>query len=184
MAIIKRSPNSRLGTKYRNKAYGLVSSILDDTNHFNQFLRNANRNYVILNNKKHFRGFATVTNWKNIVQVELIGTNTKRRPNTGKGWGSLLMNAIKNNAKKKGVTRVKVHDPVSGARGFYRKLGYNTASNTFGGTRTMKRRVSPPSPQSRLRLSPIKESPTKAKSSPRRSPQSPLSASARGSPSK
>ena len=183
MAIIKRSPNSRLGTKYRNKAYGLVSSILDDNNHFNQFLENANRNYVILD-KKNFRGFATVTNWKNIVQVELIGTNTKQRPKTGKGWGSLLMNAIKNNARKKGMKRVKVHDPVSGARGFYRKLGYNTASNTFGGTHTMKRRVSPPSPQSRLRLSPIKESPTRVKSSPRRSPRSPRSASARGSPSK
>lgn len=184
MAIIKRGPSSRLQSRWRSKAFGLVSRIINgNPATFNYYLTTANREYVILNNRKKFRGFAVVKNFPNKVQLELIGTNTRpnKRPPTGqKGWGSQLMNAIRKNA---GRRNVRVHDPVSGARGFYKHLGYNTASNTSGGTSTMRRKASP-NIMSKRKLSPIRESPSpkRAKSSPRRSPRSPRSASARRSP--
>jgi len=178
MAIIKRGPKARLQSRWRSKAFGLVSRILgENPSTFNYYLTNANREYVILNNRKKFRGFAVVKNFPNKVQLELIGTNT--RPGQ-KGWGRHLMNAIRKNAGRRNVV---IHDPVSGARGFYKHVGYNTASNTTGGTSTMRRKASP-NIMSKRKLSPIRESPSpkRAKSSPRRSPRSPQSASARRSP--
>ena len=168
MAIIRRGPKSKLHVKWRSKAYGLVSRILGNSPEmFNNYLMGANREYVILSNNKHFRGFAVVRNNKNNVIVNLIGANTRtsKRPPAGqKGWGTQLMRAIQSNARKGGRS-VRVHDPVYSANGFYRQLGYNTASNTSGGTRTMRRYPSP-SPTSRRRLSPIAEnSPKKARSS-------------------
>jgi len=184
MAIIKRNRKSKLHVKWRSKAYDLVAHILGhDPELFNHFLINANREYVILNNHKKFRGFATVRNLNGAVSVNLLGANTRpgKRPPLGqKGWGTQIMAAIRKNAGRRNVI---IHDPVSAARGFYTHLGYNTASNTTGGTRTMRRRASPPSPQSRLRPVPENRS-NSGGSSRRQSPRSPRSASARRSPSK
>ena len=187
MAIIKRNLRSKLHVKWRSKAFNLVSQILgNNAELFNHFLLNANREYVILNNNKKFRGFAVVRNKNGEVIVDLIGANTRpwRRPPAGqKGWGTQLMRAIQKNARK-GGRAVRVHDPVLGARGFYAHLGYNSASNTTGGTRTMRRYPSP-SPTSRRRLSPVAENRTNSGGSSRRqSPRSPRSASARATPSR
>ena len=172
--------------KAYNGAFGYVSKILhDNKNFFNSFFENANREYIIVNKKK-MRGFALVRNTPNEVVLELLGTNqrpNKKPPAGQKGWGRQLMNEIRKNAGQKVV---RIHDPVLRARGFYKHLGYNTASNTTGGTSTMKRKPSP-NVTSKRRLSPIREnepSPKRVKSSPQRSPRSPRSASARASPSK
>jgi hypothetical protein len=187
MAIIRRGPKSKLHVKWRSKAYGLVSRILGNSPEmFNNFLMGANREYVILSNNKHFRGFAVVRNNKNDVIVNLIGANTRpsKRPPAGqKGWGTQLMRAIQTNARKGGRS-VRVHDPVFSANGFYRHLGYNTASNTSGGRRTMRRYPSPSPSATSRRLSPIAEKSNSGGSSRRQSPRSPRSASARRSPSK
>ena len=180
MAIIKRNRKSKLHVKWRSKAFNLVANVLGhNAKYFNNFLMKANREYVILNNTKKFRGFAVVRNNKGEVVVDLIGANTRphKRPPAGqKGWGTQLMNAIQKNARKTGRP-VRIHDPVWMARGFYEGLGYNTASNTTGGRETMRRYPSPsPSPTSRRTNS--------GGSSRRQSPKSPRSASARGSPSK
>jgi len=173
MAIIKKNRKSKLHVKWRSKAFNLVANVLGhNAKYFNKFLLNANREYVILNNNKKFRGFAVVRNNKREVIVDLIGTNQNSRPPAGqKGWGTQLMRAIQKNARKTGRP-VRVHDPVWTAREFYRGLEYNTASNTTGGRETMRRYPSPsPSPNS-------------GGSSRRQSPRSPRSASARRSPSK
>lgn len=180
MAIIKRNRKSKLHIKWRSKAYDLVEHILGhDPRVFNKFLMKANREYVILNNKKHFRGFAVVRNTASNVIVDLIGANTRphKRPPAGqKGWGTQLIRAIQKNAKN-GGRAVVIHDPVWPANNIYKyKWEYNTASNTTGGTRTMRRYPTPPTPQSR--------SPNSGGSSRRQSPRSPRSASARRSPSK
>ena len=173
MAIIRRNKNSKIHIKWRKPAYKLVSQILGyNPQLFNNFLLAANREYAILNNNKHFRGFAVVRNKNGEVIVDLIGANTRphKRPPAGqKGWGTQLMHAIRKNAGKRPV---RVHDPVPLARGFYTHLGYATASNTTYGTRTMRRRASPASPQSRLRSIPENKSPRKSPRSPsvRRSP--------------
>ena len=184
MAIIKRNRKSKLHVKWRAPAFNLVSQILgNNAQLFNNFLLAANREYVILNNTKKFRGFAVVRNKNGEVIVDLIGANTRphKRPPAGqKGWGTQLMQAIRKNA---GRTPVRIHDPVWNARGFYEHLGYATASNTSGGTRTMRRRASPPSPQSRLRAIPENRS-NSGGSSRRQSPRSPRSASARATPSR
>ena len=184
MAIIKRNRKSKLHVKWRSKAFNLVANVLGhNAKYFNNFLMKANREYVILNNTKKFRGFAVVRNNKGEVIVDLIGANTRphKRPPAGqKGWGTQLMQAIRKNA---GRRPVRIHDPVWNARGFYEHLGYATASNTSGGTRTMRRRASPPSPQSRLRAIPENRS-NSGGSSRRQSPRSPRSASARATPSR
>jgi len=185
MAIIKKNRKSKLHVKWRSKAFNLVSHILgNNAQLFNNFLLKANREYVILNNHKNFRGFAVVRNKNGEVVVDLIGADrrlSKRPPAGQKGWGTQLMNAIQKNARKKGRP-VRVHDPVWNARGFYEHLGYATASNTSGGTRTMRRYPSP-SPTSRLRPVPENKS-NSGGSSRRQSPKSPRSASARATPSR
>jgi hypothetical protein len=176
MAIIRRNKKSKLHIKWRKPAYKLVSQILGyNPELFNNFLLAANREYAILNNNKHFRGFAVVRNKNGEVVVDLIGANTRphKRPPAGqKGWGTQLMQAIRKNAGKRPV---RIHDPVALARGFYTRLGAQSASNTTYGTRTMRLRASPASPQSRLRTIPENKSPR------RKSPRSP---SVRRSPSK
>ena len=91
MAIIKRNRKSKLHVKWRAPAFNLVSQILgNNAQLFNNFLLAANREYVILNNTKKFRGFAVVRNKNGEVIVDLIGANTRphKRPPAGqKGWG-------------------------------------------------------------------------------------------------
>ena len=186
--IRKLSGSSSLSQKPRayKKAFGYVSRILGGSKiSFNNYFKNANREYIIVSNKT-LRGFALVKNTPTEVVLELLGTNqrTNKKPPAGqKGWGRQLMNEIRKNAGQKVV---RIHDPVWGARGFYKHLGYNTASNTKNGTSTMKRKPSP-NVTSRRRLSPVPEnapSPKRVKLSHRQSPRSPRSASARASLSK
>jgi N-acetylglutamate synthase-like GNAT family acetyltransferase len=188
--IYKRSAANNIlsRNRVRSKAIRLIGPVLHNpVSNFERYMNATNKKYVIIGNNQHFRGFAAVKTFPTHLQIELIASNTRpaKRPPAGQaGWGTQLMNAIKNNAKKLGLQSVVVHDPVGSARGFYTKKGYNTASNTSGGTRTMKRKLSP-NVSSKRRLSPIREnSPKRARLSPRQSPRSPRSASARGSPSK
>ena len=110
-----------------------------------QYISNANRLYAIADNNRKFRGFATVVKKPNALSLELIAVNTNRtkRIPGQRGWGTRLMNEIKNNAKKMGFKRVIVHNPVWNAKNFYKKLGYNNISMTSGGTNRMARNLSP-----------------------------------------
>jgi len=181
---IKRGKNANKlfrDPKIFNKAVMMSANLfMIPSQSVRSYLNKSSRRYAVLDNAGRFRGFAAVKNYPNHLQLELIAANTRpnKRPPAGQpGWGTRLMNAIKNNAKKLGLKRVVVHDPVENAREFYRKRKFNNMSATSGGTNRMKLNLSP-NVASKLR------SPKKAKLSPRQSPRSPRSASARRSPSK
>ena len=123
--------------------------------------KKTNRRYAVLDNAGRFRGFAAVKTFPNYLQLELIAANTRKnkRPPAGQpGWGTRLMNAIKNNAKKLGLKRVVIHDPVQNAKEFYKKRKFCNMSNTTGGCERMKLNLSP-NVTSKRKLSPINESP-------------------------
>lgn len=46
------------------------------------------------------------------------------------GLGKIIINALEDIAKEKGVHKVKLHGQTQ-AEGFYKKLGYRTSSNVF-----------------------------------------------------
>lgn len=189
---IKRGKNANTllkDPKIYNKAVMMSANLFRvPTESVRRYITNkTNKRYAVLNNAGRFRGFAAVKTFPNYLQLELIAANTRlnKRPPAGQpGWGTRLMNAIKNNAKKLGLKRVVIHDPVYNAREFYKKRKYCNMSATSGGCDRMKLNLSP-NVTSKRRLSPNREnSPKRAKLSPRQSPRSPRSASARRSPSK
>ena len=179
---IKRGKNANKllrDPKIYNKAVMMAANLfMVPTEAVRKYItKKTNRRYAVLDNAGRFRGFAAVKNFPNYLQLELIAANTRKnkRPPAGQpGWGTRLMNAIKNNAKNLGFKRVVIHDPVANAKAFYKKRKFCNMSNTTGGCERMKLNLSP-NVTSKRKLSPIRESPRVRRVTP--SPQ--RSASAR-----
>lgn len=118
--------NSKLNS-YKNQAYNLVnSSVAHQRNRFNGYLAKRNRNYVLINktNPNKLLGFATMKNTNGVNGLALIGTVPWRQ-----GYGRMLMNAIRNNARNRGSHTVRVLGVAPSAQAFYRVLGYTPAQN-------------------------------------------------------
>lgn len=84
-------------------------------------------NYVVRSNNK-INGFAVISGYGNNLRVLTIATTQR------KGIGRLLMNRIRNDAKKAGYKYLKVNS-IPESVGFYKKMGFevvNTNSNTVG----------------------------------------------------
>lgn len=106
-----------LKNKYMNRAFSYVENIIN-RNELPWYLQRRNKNYIIKNNG-NFKGFAIVSQNKYnfLPSLNLIGTEP------GKGYGKALMNFIIANAVANGKPIMYIHDPVSGARNWYRKWG-------------------------------------------------------------
>ena len=118
--------NSKLNS-YKNQAYNLVnSSVAHQRNRFNKYLAIRNRNYVLINktNPNKLLGFATMKNTNGVNGLALIGTVPWRQ-----GYGRMLMNVIRNNARKRGSHTVRVLSVAPSAQAFYRVLGYTPVNN-------------------------------------------------------
>ena len=177
---IKRGTRKRgwaLKNSNKNAAFRLVSSILNNRSHFNNFVRNRNQNYVLVNNGV-LKAFAFLgrNKYYEFPIVNLIGAAP------GKGYGSALMNRIKANAASKGYEVIFIHDPVPNARNWYKsKFGAKTASPINSGNTTVLRlstgkRKRSPTPTSRppnKQTEPSRQSPKRPSSSQESSAQRP-----------
>ena len=93
----------------------------------------AYKNYVVRTNNA-IQGFAVIRGNRNNLHVETIATNKRQ------GIGRLLMNRIRNDAKKAGYKSLKVNSNVS-AVNFYKKMGFvvtNSNSNTVSMKKTLE----------------------------------------------
>ena len=160
---IKRGTANKpaLRRRYEDAAFAFVSKILSNNRRqFQYFLNNRGQNYT-LKNKGVLKGFAILGHNKpnSSVTLELIGTSAE----SGKGYGSALMNRISNNAARRGIPIIVIHDPVSGARTFYRKRGAVTGSKAHSNATSLMfmptaiKRKRSPSPQSRRQATPNRQ---------------------------
>jgi GNAT superfamily N-acetyltransferase len=107
-----------LGKGYASTVFGLVG-------------KGPYKNYVVLSNNK-IHGFAVIRgNGKNL-HVMTIATTQK------KGIGRLLMNRIKNDAKKVGYKTLRVNSGPT-AVNFYKKMGFNVTNTNTNNTFAMKK---------------------------------------------
>jgi N-acetylglutamate synthase-like GNAT family acetyltransferase len=103
------------------KAKGLVKPlgniVLNSAFRFASRAKNRTHNYAVYNNG-NFVGFALLSPENNkSLYLNLIVTKPK------KGYGSLLLNRIKSNARNQGFRRINLNS-VNEARNFYNKMGF------------------------------------------------------------
>ncbi len=133
-----------------------VRDILDPNNiqgHFNSYFKLRGRNYVAMNENGRAVGFAILgpNRPSGTTRLYVIGTKP------GYGIGGLLLNQIENNARRRGVRKIRIMDPVNNARAFYQHLGYKS-SKVIKGNNTMIKKLN-------RRRSPSRPSPTRPASS-------------------
>jgi GNAT superfamily N-acetyltransferase len=107
-----------LGKGYASTVFGLVG-------------KGPYKNYVVLSNNK-IHGFAVIRGNGNNLHVMTIATTQK------KGIGRLLMNRIKNDAKKVGYKTLRVNSGPT-AVNFYKKMGFNVTNTNTNNTFAMKK---------------------------------------------
>jgi len=157
-----------------NAAFELVKGILHNSRaEFNYYMGPSvrGRNYIL---KKHgnLKGFAILGPNKSngTVKLHLIGTEP------GKGYGSILMKKIRNNAyQERHLMGIVISDPVGPARNFYRKLGAvnipkgsgnsNATSLMYLNAYNKIKRKRSPSPVTSRQRSPSHQSPPRPSSS-------------------
>lgn len=149
--------NGAINNSMRNNAKKLVENTVLNT-YFNNAWnnRNKNHNYAIWNENGRMSGFAFVHNRGDKWYVSLIGA----RP--GQGIGTRLMTRIIENAKNRGVKKIKL-DSVTNAFKFYTKLGFKVKSvndehiimyKKLGQESPVKKSPSPPKRVKEIRRSP------------------------------
>ena len=161
-----------LKPRHVNRAFEFVKGVLKNKAHFKFYLNHRRNENYILKNRGILKGFAFIQDGPyDTIILELIGTSAER----GKGYGTALLKRISHDAHRRGIALIEIHDPVSGARTWYRNQGAATASKQHSNNTSKMflptQSNNSPSPTSRRRSTP---SPNKQKSpSPRASSSSP-----------
>jgi GNAT superfamily N-acetyltransferase len=145
-----------INNSVKNTIFQYVKNIMDPNNqrgHFNYYFKKRGRNYIAVNERGTILGFAILgPNRPNgTMRLYVIGTKP------GRGIGGILLNQIENNARNRGVRKVRIMDPVNNARAFYQHKGYKTSVKVKGNN-TMKKRLN-------KRKSPSRQSPKRPASS-------------------
>ena len=157
VAVIPGAPgNWAVNNSVKNRAFTLVQNILPNPvmEEFNYYLQKRGRNYATMGTRGKLTGFAILgpNRPSGTTRLYLIGTKP------GRGIGGTLLQQIENNARQRGVKRLRVMDPVPNALGFYEQAGYRPGQN-ISGSSTMTKRLS-------KRKSPSRPSPKRPSSLP------------------
>ena len=152
IAVIPGSPGQwAVNNSVKNRAFRYVQNILNEPkrNEFEWYFRKRGRNYATMNSRGKLTGFAILgpNRPSGTVRLYLVGAKP------GRGIGGVLMQQIENNARQRGVQKIRIMDPVNNARGFYQHLGFGPASRG-----TMTKRLN-------TRKSPSRQSPARRASS-------------------
>lgn len=154
-AIIEGSPGRwAINNSVKNTLFSYVKNIMDPNNtraHFNSYFNKRGRNYIAINENGKVLGFAILGPNRASGTARLLVIGTK----PGRGVGGVLLNQIENNARTRGVRKVRIMDPVNNARAFYQHKGYKSGKSIKGNntmTKILNRRKSP-SHQSRAQPS-------------------------------
>ena len=152
VAVISGSPGQwAINNSVKNRAFRYVRNILSEPkrNEFEWYFRKRGRNYATVNSRGKITGFAILgpNRPSGTVRLYLVGAKP------GRGIGGVLMQQIENNARQRGVRKIRIMDPVNNARGFYQHLGFgpgnhNTMTKRLANTRKSPSRPSPARPAS------------------------------------
>jgi len=154
VAVIPGEPGQwALNNSVKNRAFRYVQNILNEPkrNEFEWYFRKRGRNYATMNTHGKLTGFAILgpDRPSGTVRLYLLGAKP------GRGIGGVLMQQIENNARQRGLSKIRIMDPVFNAMGFYQHLGFVPG---IGGTLTKRlstrRSPSRPSPTPRASSSP------------------------------
>jgi len=147
-----------INNSVKNTIFQYVKNIMDPNNqrgHFNYYFKKRGRNYIAVNENGTILGFAILGSNRpsGTTRLYIIGTKP------GRGIGGILLNQIENNARNRGVRKVRIMDPVNNARAFYQHKGYRAGMQLKGNntmTKRLNKRKSPshPSPKRRASSSP------------------------------
>jgi GNAT superfamily N-acetyltransferase len=156
-AIIEGKPGGwAINNSVKNTIFQYVKNIMDPNNtraHFNSYFNKRGRNYIAINEKGKILGFAILgpNRHTKTTRLYIIGTQP------GLGVGGVLLNQIEENARERGIKKMRVMDPVFNARSFYQRMGYKNGKR-INGNNTMIKKIS-------KRKSPSRRSPARPASS-------------------
>ena len=158
-AVIPGEPGQwAVNNSVKNRAFRYVRNILSEPkrNEFEWYFGKRGRNYATMGPRGKLTGLAILgpNRPSGTVRLYLVGSKP------GRGIGGVLMQQIENNARQRGVRKIRIMDPVNNARGFYQHLGFGPASRG-----TMTKRLTS------TRRSPSRPSPARPSSSPKSSPR-------------
>jgi len=157
-AIVEGTPGQwAINNSVKNTIFQYVKNIMDPNNqrgHFNYYFKKRGRNYIAINEQGQILGFAILGPNRRTGTTRLYVIGTK----PGRGIGGFLLNQIENNARSRGVRKVRIMDPVNNARSFYQHKGYKPGKK-INGNNTMSKKLN-------KQKQPSRQSPTRPSSSP------------------
>lgn len=167
-AVVEGTPGQwAINNSVKNTIFQYVRNIMDPNNsrsHFNSYFNKRGRNYIAINEKGQILGFAILGPNRRTGTTRLFVIGTK----PGRGVGGFLLNQIENNARSRGVRKVRIMDPVNNARSFYQHKGYKPGKKV-NGNNTMYKKLNKQKQPSRQ--SPKRRASSSAPSAPRASPR-------------
>jgi len=162
-AIVEGTPGQwAINNSVKNTIFQYVKNIMDPNNsraHFNSYFNKRGRNYIAINEKGQILGFAILGPNRRTGTTRLYVIGTK----PGRGVGGVLLAQIENNARGRGVRKIRIIDPVLNALSFYHHMGYKPGKKVHGNN-TMSKKLN-------KRKSPSRQSPARPSSSPASSPR-------------
>ena len=144
-----------INNSVKNTIFQYVKNIMDPNNqrgHFNYYFKKRGRNYIAVNENGTILGFAILGRNKSNGTMKLYVIGTK----PGRGIGGILLNQVENNARNRGVRKVRIMDPVNNARSFYQHKGYRDSVKVKGNntmTKRLNKQKSPSRPSPKRRAS-------------------------------
>ena len=147
VAVVSGGPNNwAVNNSVKNRAFKYVKNVLAEPTmqEFNSHLQNRGRNYAAFGTRGKLKGFAVLgpNRPSGTTRLYLVGTKP------GRGIGGALLHQIEENARQRGVRKIRIMDPVLNALGFYHGLGYGPASHgTLTKRLSTRRSPSRPSPK-------------------------------------
>ena len=160
VAVVEGVPGQwAINNSIKNTIFEYVRNIMANRAHFNGYFQKRGRNYIAVNNSGRVVGFAILgpNRASGTTRLHVIGTQP------GQGVGGEILSQIENNARGRGVHKLRIMDPVNNARTFYEYFGYRSGARVDGNS-TMYKKLS-------RRRSPSRPSPRAPSSSPRASPR-------------
>ena len=128
-----------INNSVKNTIFQYVKNIMDPNNsraHFNSYFKMRGRNYIAINERGQILGFAILGPNRRTGTTRLYVIGTK----PGRGVGGVLLAHIENNARSRGVRKIRIMDPVFNARAFYQHMGY-TSGKRVHGNNTMSKKL-------------------------------------------
>ena len=161
-AIVEGSPGQwSINNSVKNTIFQYVKNIMDSRGHFNYYFKKRGRNYIAVNEKGNIQGFAILGPNRQTGTTRLYVIGTK----PGRGIGGVLLSQIENNARGRGVHKLRIMDPVNNARSFYQHMGYKSGKRV-NGNNTMSKKLNKRKSPSRPSLKrPASSSPASARRS-------------------